>query len=584
METIVGSIGFTIPAQTLASSQEVTMTPGDVMAWRNRLPLADVGHSAKKIYHAITDCNKVALSVQERFEILELLRTPVQFICQSLRKHYINQTSTLTEQQLTIANLAQTLQQEMANGYKLIVEELEKKNDPESRAKILPIALQRIIHYLTYIIHRSYQLYSLAPSNTWKELHLVYQYADKYQLLNQNGIQNDYKRALLLAATYPFQWRQTEQDTLYTITEIWAPLVALRTDLPNVSEPGFLMVDFKDDTPPMSPSRGLIQFSATCKVLDVNPIIGRLKTLLAAIEPNELQARIAHSNDPEYAISTSILRGLIKEWEAPVTRLNDRENRSEQIKLCIGLIATHYYVNNRRPFQTQETNKESGFTFVETTENKPDNADENITSIELDKIPLTASPSQNISNINYPVYPCTLVNENPNGYGLIWPGDSYPPIQAGEIIGIARTQNGIDVWEVFKVRWLQHLSEFHLGVERLGTTAKAGGAQLLKEGKPAGYYLRCLLLEASILVPTLPFKSGSQIMVLQDESNAPIELELTQLVDATGSYKRFQFLSKRAPLTEAPSPPLEKPVIETKAEPKKENKDKDKFDSVWGNL
>jgi len=326
------------------------MTPAEVTAWRNHLPMADLGNTAKKVYHAIHDCNRVNLELKARFEILETLRTPTQFISQSLRKHYINQTTSLTKQQLTIAQLAQTLQVEMAGGYKLIVEQLATQGSTDLRNTLLPVALQRIIHYFTHIILRSYQLYSLAPSNIWKELHLVYDYAEKNQLLKQNNLGEDCKRILLLAAAYPYQWRQSEQEAIYKAAETWAPLITLRKDLPNASAPGLLIIDSAQDKPPLAPIRGVLQFSPTCKVLDVNPILGRLKSLLLEIEPNELQARIAHNHEPEYGISSSVLRGLIKEWGTPVSRAHERVPCSEPVKICIGLLATHYYINGQRLF------------------------------------------------------------------------------------------------------------------------------------------------------------------------------------------------------------------------------------------
>jgi len=589
METTTGSLGFTIPIQNLPASQEVNMTPADITAWRNHLPMADLGSAAKKIYHAITDCNKVKLELKDRFEILELFRTPVQFTCQSLRKHYINSTANLTEQQLTIANLAETLQIEMANGYKLIVEELERANSPELRTRILPIALQRIIHYFTYIIHRNYQLYSTAPKGIWKELHLVYTHAEKNQLLKQNNILNDYKRVLLLSATDPYQWRQSEQDALYNATEAWASLINLQDNLPNISNAGFLVIDFNDDTPPLAPARGVIQFSSSCKAMDVNPVLNHLKTLLTIIEPNELQARMAHTGDPEYSLSSSILKRIIKQWGTPRVRMDERKACSEQIKLSIGLIATHYYINNQRPFQTQSLNK---------TENTGENVEAVVTNIELDKIPIYSPGSEKPST--YPSYACQMINESANGFGLIWSGNNYPPVQAGEIAGIEREQNGARSWEICVIRWLKHQSknEFRIGLESLAKTTKAGSIQLLKEGKPAGYSLRCLLLESTLLTPILPFKSGSQAMViLQDDPHPPLELELTKLIDATGSYKQFQFVAKNAPIKEIHMPssspsntlqnidmPKKEGSIPVTEKRKDEEKGKDKFDSIWSKL
>ena len=529
------------------------------------------------------------------------MRTPAQFICQSLRKHYINQTTALTPQQLTIANLAQTIQMEMANGYKILIEQLASNPSAELEAQILPIALQRVIHYYTHIIIRCYQLYSMSPKEIWRELHLVYKHAEKHHLLKQNNIADDYKRALMIAASYPYQWRQTEQDSIYKAAEVWAPLTTIRNDLPNVSEPGFLVIDFADDKPPMSLSRGVIQFSSSCKVLDVNPILERLNKLLKTIEPNELQARIAHANDPEYAVSTSILRGLIKEWGTPIARFHDRTVKQETVRFCTGLIATHYYLNEERAFQSPSASSSTANSSSSTP------ADDTLTltlpsmgvteSIDFASSGNTEKSASGESTSNYPLYTCTLVNETPDGYGLRWTNESYPTIQPGEVMAIEKKENDKKIWEICKIRWVQHQgkNEFRLGVERMSKTAKgaetllvpkAGAAQILKDGNPAGYYLRCILWGTSILVPTIPFKKGSQVLVLEGNNTRPVHIELAELVDVTGSYKRFEFTSKEV-LSEK-NESEENIVAPKEVEPPKsiepDSNNQDAFDSIWSNL
>jgi hypothetical protein len=579
METTIGPLGFTIPTQTLTRSEEVNMTPTDVMAWRNHLPMADLGAASKKVYHAISDCNKVKIIPKDRFEILELFRPLIQFICQSLNKHYINQAEPLTKQQLIIANLAQTLQLEMANGYKLLVEQLVNQDPTELQASIVPIALQRIVHYFTHIILRNYHLYAQIPAKIWKELYLIYQFAEKNQYLQQNNLVEEYKRILLLASTFPYQWRQSEQEAIYRATETWSFLGVIRDDFPDAENPGFLIIDFADDHPPLSPCRGLIKFSTHCKILDVNKILEHIKKLLIIIEPNELKSRIAHSNEPEYTVSTTVLRRLIKEWGASTSRFQERKQRSEPVKICVGLTATHYYLNGERLFQLQATNVESDtFTLLPLLglqeETSGANEGDGKASFLSDKI------------TTYPVYSCTLVNESSYGYGLLWQGETYPPIQAGELIGIVK-QTATDLtWEVGVVRWLQQQTntEFRLGIEHLAKTAKASSAQLVKEGQAAGYFLRCLMLEDSVLTPILPFKSGSQVNILQNGDPVNMEIELTKLIDSTASYKRFEFITKQIPEIKPPNPEGSSTSNKKEEINKKSDNASDSFDSIWSNL
>lgn len=555
------------------------MTPADITTWRNSLPMADLGTASKRIYRAISDCNKVKMDPKERFEILELFRPLIQFVCQSLSKHYINQTGSLTAQQLTIANLAQTLQTEMADGYKLLVEQNNQTND--LKPDTLSIILQRIVHYFTHIILRNYHLYSVSPPKIWKELYLLHQLAEKKQLLKQNNLIDEYKRLLLLAGAFPYQWRQTEQEALYKATEIWAKLASFRDNLPNETDPGYLVIDFSDDHPPASPARKLAEFSNTCKVLDVNKILERIKTLLVEIEPNELKAKIVHSNDPEYGISTAMLRGLLKEWGTPIARFEERTPCKEPIKICVGLSNTHYYLNEEKPFQAQQVSEESDHLSLSLPTLGIQEESINIAEIDLGSSPLINSEKTN----QYPLYACTIVDETTTGYGLIWQEKAYPPMQAGEVIGITLQSNTLHTFELGVVRWLQRHADqqFKLGVERLAKTAKAAAAQLIKEGQPAGYFLRCLMLESSILLPTLPFKSGSHVSVLQGNTAVTFEIDLTKLIDSTGSYKRFEFLLKTEEVKTSTPSANDTPSLPTNASVE-EKKEDDAFDSIWKDL
>lgn len=603
METTTGPLGLTIPIQTLASSKEVVLKPAEVKKWRNSLPMADLGESTKHVYHAISDCNKVNLSSDERFEILELIRAPVQFSCQSLRKHYTGQTTALNKQQMTIANLSQTLQIEMAYGYKIIIEQLANTPKAESAVKILPIALQRVVSYFTQIILRSYMLHYGIPKDIWRELHLLYNFAEQHKL--QESISEEYKRILLMAGSYPYQWRQNEQNAIYRATEAWGGMIDLKNDKPDPVKPGFLIIDVSADKGPKALIRGDIDFSSSCKSIDLNPIVARLQELLTAIEPDELQARISHHNEAEYALSTPVLKGLIKEWGEISSRAHERTECLEPVKICIGLRSTHFYVNNEQPFDSggvSEVNLSSneaeeaaspasglGIQIEEESSSEEESSEgedmNTETSIDFSGV---SDPVSNDSPDAYPFYPCMMVNETPAGYALLFSKDVSPPAQTGEVIGLRQENGDQAILEVCAIRWLKYTSEneLRLGVERLSSKANATGIQLFKNGTMVGEHLRCLNLENTLLTPTLPFKTGSNIHLSDtqytpSEDDDPIQLyELTTLLDTTSSYKRFEYVEKKIEINEEEVKQKE----EQKKHEEEQKREDDEFDSVWSDL
>lgn len=170
----------------------------------------------------------------------------------------------------------------------------------------------------------------------------------------------------------------------------------------------------------------------------------------------------------------------------------------------------------------------------------------------------------------------------------MWEENLYPPIQAGELLGVEiQDDNNQKQWIVAMVRWLKHdtPSELRIGIRKLSKKATAAAAQIVKDGKEAGYYLRCLILENGILTPTLPFKQGSQVLILPFNSNNAESIELLKLRSATGSYKLFDYKSKETSTIpdNKPNKPTEEKTLDVKAQDKKPA-DNESFDSIWSNL
>jgi len=587
IETTIGSLGFSIPTQTLAAGTDIDFTPTQVAEWCQNLPIADLGIVTKSLFHTLSDCNKVALSPRDRLEILTLFSTPLALVYNSLNKHFVHQNKKLTKQQLNIAALTQTLHAEMNNGYKIVIEQSIHDTADDVKNYILPTALQKLIYHSSQIILQNYQLYTGIPENIWKELHLAYQVAENTITPLPETFSHEYKRILLLAMSNPYHWNQAEQLAIYKASKTWAALLTLKNEPPDNLETGVFWVDLALDKPAILFNNPAKKGSASYKILDVNPILSHLKTLLTTLEPNELHAKLAHYHEPEYAVSVPILKGLIKAWQTIPSRIQKREERSLAIHVCIGLMATYYYLNNKQEFYppqaTEEnTNTQTPLPSLTVEEDMIDNHPENT----------LITPLETESFGSYPVYPCTLFDENAQGYGLLWPGGVYPPIQAGTLIGIFFRQENESRWELGKIRWLQHTNnqQLKIGVERLPGTVHAGAVHMTATGNTV-IHLRGLLLETTVLVPILPFRTGDHVQFMQDNA-PPVNLELTELVDSTGSYKQFSFTTKRT--VEEKSGVLAAVELQKKkeaAEKKKMNEnegegdgDEDGFDSLWKQL
>jgi cyclic-di-GMP-binding protein len=593
MEITTGPLGLSIPVQSPNAVTTVKFTPSDILSWRNALEIADLSVTTKRLYQVMREGGEAVIAPKDRLEILELLRPTVQFICQSLSKHYTNQAHALKQEQFVIANLSQTLQSSMAYGYKTIIEQTAATGaSADLKASLLPIAIQRVFYYFSQILLRSYKIYSKPPSDLWRELHLIYKYV-RDNLPHRDDLIDEYKRILLFSGAHPTKLRQNEQEALYRGTETWASLATLGKKLPNTTGVGYLIVDTEADQPPYHPSRGQVVFSDSCEVLYVLAIANRLKNLIPLVEPNELQSRMSHYNQAEYAVPLTVLRHLLKIWGMPIPRVTERVSQDQPAQICIGLRAIHFHANHDQLFQMPKTAPATEEAAAPSSAPAPwvaelEKTDELGTHIDFSVVSSTVPVE---STELYTFYPCTIVNETSTGYSLVLAGAIFSVLQAGEVLGLTRADQAPDSIEICGVRWLQYESDaLRLGVERLSSVTKAAALQLIKNKKAVGDYVRCLLLESSLLVPTLPFKTGDRVHLLESELEEPKEYLLSELLDATGGYKRFQFVHKKTSPDNHASPnkvavpkPASNPVQAAVPAASATDK-KDPFDDIWSHL
>ena len=124
------TLDLSLPEQKLASLSFADANPKALKEWASHLPMANIGESSRRLYHAIIELNQLIISPQQRLQMLEVVRQPIHFICQELGRHFLGHSISLPEKQRKIANLAQALQLHLAGGYKTVLTELEQPGQP----------------------------------------------------------------------------------------------------------------------------------------------------------------------------------------------------------------------------------------------------------------------------------------------------------------------------------------------------------------------------------------------------------------------------------------------------------------------
>ena len=557
--------------------------PLKIKDWLDRLPLStakantgtNTGEATRLVYHELTTLNRSTIPTQHRFQILEFFRAPVQHITTELKKHYFGVPLPLTEINLKAAHLTRELHMEMANGYKIIIDNLLINN---ATASMMLIHLHRSISYLSRVVLTSYQMYATCPPTVWHDIHQLYRYAEQKKL-HESPIQDDenpvnsyrsisniYKQCLLLALANPYQLSQEG------ITDIYAALsgdwtlhseLALATD-PN-SMSGAFIINLTKDEPPTALAYNKDCQMESCRALDTTDLVDYLH-LLASGKPQQLTSSTTKASILSPGMSPGLSRWLISAWGIVSRRSFPRLRKTGAFTLAIGLHAAYHFAEKIAEIPPEPVKKNPAKSLVLLT-NPAYNGAEKTTAIRNNsargdyfKRQLTDKNSGEKSlTIKFPgtkttptTYTCTVINESTGGVGLAWNGDNQQKkFRTGEIVSIKiANDHGSDEWELAVIRWVRNAkpSELEFGIQMLAPTAEAVFIRTLiaeRNGEPA---IPALLLpevkddnqSISLITPANTFQIGAEITITTRCGTR--HALLTETLENTLGFTQFRFM------------------------------------------
>lgn len=588
-----------VPTPSKQSLSFCDGSPRDLKRWIAGLPKANIGETARQLYQSLVELNQLLTPSENRLQLLELLRPEVNFVCQHLERHFLNQAIVLDERPRKVANLCQALQNHLAVGYKLIISRAMTRSGKD-RDQLLAIALQRASHSLCSPLIRASQLYCPVPEGLWLELHQLYQIALEQRLQRQvirdplarhtQGLSTEqtYVTALLLGCARTNQMRQSGIARLAEALEPWSALIKLQPG----DQPGSLFVLAPQvDGPPRY--RSLYQSGELHNLLgiDTQPLVDALKEYLELPEDQRSKSRLLI---PE-GISLDLLQHVAAAWGDIAERTFQRTPGQGNLTLCIGMTALHFFLSGGRSFaEMLKRPVEVGAAVFKPATGEPDvwsnafdaqrNAADEIHFEEIQYTKVTpgeqAQPESN--GESYPTYPLAIVNHSPGGYCLSWPKEVPSQLQAGELLGVQDTPN--QAWSVAIVRWIRQVrgGGTQMGIELIAPHAQPCGLQLLRKAEQSSQYLRALLLPeisaisrpASLITPRLPFQEGSKVLINDQGEEHRAVLMRKQV--SSGSFSQFEY--RRVGDDEGAAG---KPVTASQSEKPAGEED---FDSLWKSL
>ncbi|MCW8924174.1 MAG: hypothetical protein OQK69_11175 [Gammaproteobacteria bacterium] len=601
-----------IPEQSDSKDSLFPAHPRKVRKWLADLPQANMGEITRQIFAAVRKINRRKIPARHRLEIMEMLRIPGRSIFDNLKKYFINRTFPLPDKSKKIVNLNQALLQEMALGYKIIVQQAankEEKVDNKSQA----IAIARAIQYQSELFLRASEIYDSMPANIWYDSHQIFSYAVDNKLHknvvddNENPnkkttIENIYKQMLLFSLSRPTAMRQSDSERVYKKLYNWAGQSRLNDKAEDNQINRFFCVRVEQDHPPSYLHQGDCDGDNKLYTLETTELVDNIRKKINASSQQQDSITVGEE------LSVEALTALAMSWGVMPKRRFSRAGSQGHIAVAIGLARAAKKISEGNVPESLESvphsfdndsftlesipdelrsidDKQSGYithTEIGSTENNAwdmvakgkaltDAYDRQRQLLEAEQLTLNREDD----DLHW-----EIVNISAGGYCLRWNSETTSKAQIGELIAIhEREASGQYEWRIGCIRWMQFTSAngLEIGVQVLSPkviAAQVQRANRLKE-KPFDALMipgiRPLNLPATIILPAHAFKTDDKLKVQVFEQN--IAIQLSKKKEHTGSFTQFQFIHL--------DPKTQKKSIKKK---KEEIKKKDDFDEIWSSL
>jgi hypothetical protein len=583
-----------IPARHDPVSGSRDTRPKKIEEWIETLPLANLGETSRQVYNALLEINALKMPVADRLKVMEMFRPTILYITDSLKKHFVGQQFPLGSKSRKVAELSRAILAEMANGYKItIVEAVSNSARLDNRG--LLTALHRAIRYLGLILLRGYQVYEPYPDGIWREIHLLYYYAEQanladtrvqdheYTLIDSASVADAYKQIMLLSLACPYRLRQGEVEQVYGALERWASFTELSPAAGQDRPQALFVTHLHGDNPPTYLILHGNQDLNACRLFDA-------QGLTRVIREEMVQAREQTAGKPPLsgAMSQDIMRRLMLAWGVIPRRRFTRTRKFSNVTVAMRLSAAHHFVssdsgtgdrsatpmfNRRASFSATSIANDVGrmpdLWELQTTPGYKLSEDEAKQAAED-----TAQEEASYDNQTW-----KMVNVSAGGYCLLWDNQEATNAQVGELICLQERggESLSSTWGVGVIRWMKTRpgSELELGVQMLAPNAIAVATRTRRADGQFGSYQRSLLLPqivaiqqpATLLLPAINHHVGNDVLVYSSGKDRLVRL--TKLLENTGTFAQFHFA-----MVEQPD---NKPGKKEPDEPRD-------FDSLWSSI
>ena len=515
------ALTLTVPAQESRPLMMAETRPQSIIQFIDTLSSDSALDAALALLDELRILNRQTVDAQVRLQALEIYRPAIRNLDDSLADKYGNTPLPLPDQARKCATAAEALWLELSYGYKLLALELQRKSFNPEAMRDMALVLHRAAEAAGQLLMVFYQTYSTPPAKVWSDLHQLYFYAAQHKLQDleirtvagegrKSSVSLAYRQALLMSLADPQHLEAQDIRLVANYIAEHAQHTQIQGLGPPANPAGVFLVRLKADKGPTPYVKRDANINAETDVLFITmDLVRQTHRHLQALQTGTLkdEARLLrHMDNPRYQ---HMLFYLIRHWGAPAHRVFSRTRENDVIEIAVGLGAAHYFLNGERYYRQPGEAGENGDTEAE------------------------RKPSR-----------WQILNISAGGLGLRKFPHTDDQVHVGDLICVRN--NLAEHWSLGAIRWANHdaQQQLNIGTQLIAPVARAIGIRQVERSA----------FERAILLPELPTLkqeasmiaapgtySAARVLELDEDGNLR-RIMITQLVESTARFERFQFV------------------------------------------
>lgn len=570
-------LAVSVPKIRAERPRAAEVRPRRVESWLSGMAGQAAQETAQQIHQALFAQNRVALDEENRLRLLELFQRQVGETVHELQQVYTTAPLPFSDRQRTYFAHSYRLLQELAYGYKIVASDIVAHGKATSRQVDLVLSLQRALFYLGKLLLNHYQCYEVCPHGSWREIHQLYKYAEANNLLTQPvatprdpdtidqeglmSIHDAYQQIILLGAVNPYGLLPGECLQVYRLAGRWHSLAHISRHIEHDEPAGRFLLSLIGDHPPIpvlkATKHNHEEHLRVLAVLDV------VKELHRGVKKLEAKGRITNEylHDIE-AGQIDFLKRLGRALGAVKVRRRSNRARVEQdIDICVGINAIHYYASGERNFAPL-AGEESGAEAEPALDTPmPRISDEEYIDLSHPDLALRArehpddvarrqddSAPANVWQQGgiYRLYNAVVKDESAGGLRLMIVLPTDLRLRVGDLIGMRYPV--ADRWCVSVVRWMRApQQEFvEVGLQLLAPELFPAAARRHSDNGDRHQYFQALWLPEnlvlqipeSVVLPTGTYRLNERLAVRRADGEDEVVTAL-RVLEQSGSYDRL---------------------------------------------